>query len=97
MRALAGRHLLHLINNYSPLGLPPLTGRSDKNKGSHWVSLVIDDNKQAIYFDSYGLETPKEIKNLFKSNQYKIGNTTKNIQSLMSNLCISFVLVIYIP
>ena len=51
------------------------------------VSLVIDDNKQAIYFDSYGLEPPKEIKNLLKSNQYKIGNTTKNIQSLMSNLC----------
>jgi hypothetical protein len=36
---------------------------------------------------SYGLEPPKEIKNLLKSNQYKIGNTTKNIQSLMSNLC----------
>ena len=59
----------------------------NRNKGSHWVSLVIDDNKQAIYFDSYGLEPPKEIKNLLKSNQYKIGNTTKNIQSLMSNLC----------
>ena len=44
--------------------------------------LVIDDNKQAIYFDSYGLEPPKEIKNLIKSNQYKIGNTTKVIQSL---------------
>ena len=34
----------------------------NKNKGSHWVSLVIDDNKQAIYFDSYGLETPTELK-----------------------------------
>ena len=54
---------------------------------SHWVALVINENKQGIYFDSYGLEPPKEIKNLLKSNQYKIGNTTKNIQSLMSNLC----------
>ena len=51
------------------------------------MGILIIDNKQAIYFDSYGLEPPKEIKNLLKSNQYKIGNTTKNIQSLMSNLC----------
>ena len=68
----------------------------NRNKGSHWVSLVIDDNKQAIYFDSYGLEPPKEIKNLLKSYQYKIGNTTKNIQSLMSNLCGFFCLALYI-
>jgi hypothetical protein len=45
------------------------------NKGSHWVVLVIDENKQGIYFDSYGLEPPKDIRNLLKSNQYKIGNT----------------------
>ena len=30
------------------------------NKGSHWVALVIDDNKQTIFFDSYGLEPPKK-------------------------------------
>ena len=59
----------------------------NRNKGSHWVALCVDDDKQGIYFDSYGLDPPKEIKNLLKSNQYKIGNTTKNIQSLMSNLC----------
>ena len=57
------------------------------NKGSHWTALCVDDNKQEIYFDSYGLEPPKEKKHLLKSNQYKIGNTTKNTQSLMSNLC----------
>jgi hypothetical protein len=64
-----------------------LDENNNKNTGSHWVALVIDDNKQGIYFDSYGLEPPKEIKNLLKTNQYKFGNTTKNIQSLMSNLC----------
>ena len=57
------------------------------NKGSYWVALCVDDDKQAIYFDSYGLEPPKEVKNILKSNQYKIGNTKKNIQSLMSSLC----------
>jgi hypothetical protein len=49
--------------------------------------LVIDEKKQGIYFDSYGLEPTKEIKNLLKNNQYKIGNTSKNKKSLMSNLC----------
>ena len=33
-----------------------------------------------------GIE-PVEIKNLLKCNQYKLGHTSKNIQSLMSNLC----------
>ncbi len=37
--------------------------------------------------DSYGEKEPNEIKNLLKSNQYKIAHTSKNIQSLMSNLC----------
>jgi len=49
----------------------------NRNKGSHWTALCVDENKQEIYFDSYGLEPPKEIKNLLKSNQYNIGNTTK--------------------
>lgn len=57
------------------------------SKGSHWVCLVTNDMKQSIYFDSYGEKYPTEIKNLLKSNQYKIGHTSKNIQSLMSNLC----------
>jgi len=37
--------------------------------------------------DSYGEKEPNEIKNLLKSNQYKIAHTSKNFQSLMSNLC----------
>ena len=72
-------YILNLNSEYDEEG--------DRNKGSHWTALYIDDNKQSIYFDSYGLGPPKEIKNLLKSNQYKIGNTKKNIQSLMSNLC----------
>jgi len=60
------------------------------NKGSHWVALVINDIKQGIYFNSYGEREPVEMKNLLKSNQYKLGHTSKNIQSLMSNLCVFF-------
>ena len=58
-----------------------------RNGGSHWVALVIDNDKQGMYMDPYGLDAPLEITNLLKSNQYKIYHTNKNIQSLMSNLC----------
>ena len=60
---------------------------NNRNAGSHWTCLVTDDMKKAIYFDSYGKNAPNEIRNLLKSNQYKKGHTSKNIQSLMSNLC----------
>ena len=59
----------------------------NRNTGSHWVALLMDDMKQCIYFDSYGEREPNEIRNKLKCNQYKIGHTNKNIQSLMSNLC----------
>ena len=61
--------------------------KNELNSGSHWVAFLTDDLKKAIYVDSYGEIKPNEIKNLLKSNQYKIAHTSKNIQSLMSNLC----------
>ena len=64
-----------------------LDENGNRNAGSHWVALVVDDMKRAIYHDSYGENCPTEIKNLLKSSQYKIAHTSKNIQSLMSNLC----------
>ena len=60
---------------------------NERNAGSHWVALLTDDLTKAIYFDSYGEKEPNEIINLLKCNQYKIAHTSKNIQSLMSNLC----------
>ena len=50
-----------------------------RNTWSHWTCLVTDNMKRAIYHDSYGENTPNEIRNLLKSNQYKIGHTSKNI------------------
>ena len=61
--------------------------KNERNKESHWVALITNDLRKAIYFDSYGEREPVEIKNLLKCNQYKLGHTSKNIQSLMSNLC----------
>ena len=64
-----------------------LDENGNRNSGSHWVALCTDDMKQCIYFDSYGEKEPNEIRNLWTCNQYKIGHTSKNIQSLLSNLC----------
>jgi hypothetical protein len=61
--------------------------KNERNTGSHWVAISTNDMKQAIYFDSYGEKEPTQIQNLLKCNQYKLGHTSKNIQSLMSNLC----------
>jgi hypothetical protein len=72
-----------------------LDEHGNRNSGSHWVALLTNDMKQCIYFDSYGEKEPNEIRNLLKCNQYEIGHTSKNIQSLMSNLfgffCLSFI------
>ena len=46
-----------------------LDENNNRNTGSHWCSLVTNDMKQAIYFDSYGETEPVEIRNLLKSNQ----------------------------
>ena len=64
-----------------------LDKKGNRNTGSHWCCLVTDDMKQCIYFDSYGEREPVEIRNLLKCKQYSIAHTSKNIQSLMSNLC----------
>jgi len=64
-----------------------LNEKGNVNTGSHWCCLVTDDMKQCIYFDSYGEKEPNEVRNLLKCKQYSIAHTSKNIQSLMSNLC----------
>ena len=61
--------------------------KNERNAGSPWVALITDDMKRGLYFDSYGEKEPNEIRHLLKSNQYKIAHTSKNIQSLMRNLC----------
>ena len=55
-----------------------LDEKGNRNTGSHWVALVTNDMKQAIYFDSYGEREHVEIRNLLKYNQYRIAHTKKN-------------------
>jgi len=64
----------------------------DINKGSHWVCFQVAEypngHKEAVYFDSYGVGPPEIVR---KRIEYAfgigIGHTTKNIQSLMSEVC----------
>lgn len=63
-----------------------LDEHGNRNRGCHWTCLVTDDMKKAIYFDSYEEAEPNEISNILKSNQYKMGHTSKNIYSLMTNI-----------
>jgi len=35
--------------------------KNERNAGSHWVALITDDIKKAIYMDSYGEKEPNEI------------------------------------
>lgn len=62
------------------------------NSGSHWTCLFIrkypNDNVEAIYFDSFGMPPPEDVKEkVMKFTKKKLPFNTKNIQSLMGNAC----------
>lgn len=52
--------------------------------GTHWVALYINAKKSiAYYFDSFGIQPPEEIKNIFEI----IGYNTFQVQKIKSTLC----------
>ena len=58
-------------------------------QGSHWVCLYIDNLGNAVYMDSYGIAPPIEVMTRIEENN-KIKDflyNTKNIQSMMSDVC----------
>lgn len=62
------------------------------NSGSHWTTFTIRKYENGeidpIYFDSYGIGPPEEIKEcIMKFCKKKVPFTKKDIQSLMSNAC----------
>lgn len=62
------------------------------NSGTHWVALYVKEyangKKESIYFDPYGVSAPEIVKRRVKQS-FDIGlpYTTKDIQSLMANVC----------
>lgn len=63
----------------------------EQNLGSHWTCLHIGKHNGVItpvYFDSYGVAPPEDIKEIVKKRfNKKISYMTKNVQSLMSDAC----------
>lgn len=65
----------------------------DSNTGTHWTCFQVvqypNNKKEAIWFDPYGMPPPEIVKRKVKSN-FGIGYipyTTKDIQSLMADVC----------
>jgi len=63
----------------------------EQNIGSHWVALHIgklDGKICPMYFDSYGVGPPEDIKNIVEKRfKKKINFTTKNVQSIVTDAC----------
>lgn len=63
-----------------------------RNPGTHWTCFQIvkyrNGNVCPIYFDSFGVGPPENIKEaVAKFSKKKLPYTTKDIQSLMANAC----------
>ena len=52
-----------------------------KNPGTHWVCVFVPITGYVEYFDSFGLEPPKELKNFMGRNEFK-----KNIEWIQGPL-----------
>jgi len=65
---------------------------SDDGNGSHWV-LVYDVNtrrgekKRCIYFDSYGISPPEEIKEFMRKSKKPLVYSDAQYQTLDSSNC----------
>lgn len=58
--------------------------------GTHWVSFWIDDPKKndaVVYFDSFGISPPIEVRNALKKIALKILVSDKQIQNINSGWC----------
>ena len=63
-----------------------------ENEGTHWTCFYVKEYKdgsiEPIYFDSYGVGPPEDVKQFVKQNTNKyLPYTTKDVQSLMSEVC----------
>jgi hypothetical protein len=57
---------------------------SDVGNGTHWVLLKIFPTKEVIYFDSFGLSPPQQIKDFVKG---KIASSNRQIQDINATTC----------
>jgi hypothetical protein len=91
---LANKMKLNLVGVYSKDTLPSKCyvgsyiinmESANDGDGSHWTSLYITPKKEVLYFDSFGLAPPIEIKE-FVSNK-PVAINTRQIQDKNSTMC----------
>jgi len=56
----------------------------DVGNGTHWVLLRVFKTKEVIYFDSFGLSPPTQIKDFVKG---KIASSNRQIQDIDATTC----------
>ena len=55
--------------------------------GNHWVAVYLPKFGPAYYFDSFGMERPKEVQIFMERNSRHWIHKTKIYQGELSNLC----------
>lgn len=56
--------------------------------GTHWVGVYIASDRQAFYFDSFGLPIKNEyIKRFLKNHSVRVTHNKVQLQHIMSNKC----------
>ena len=57
-----------------------------KNGGTHWVALQFRNNKESVYYDSFGAPPPTKVR-AFIPKSCKFAYTNHITQNINSNLC----------
>lgn len=59
---------------------------SSARKGRHWIAIYVPSPSTAEYFDSFGMEANKNIKNYLK-NFLIVRRSNKMLQSIFTDVC----------
>uniref|UniRef100_A0A803K8S3 Ubiquitin-like protease family profile domain-containing protein n=1 Tax=Xenopus tropicalis TaxID=8364 RepID=A0A803K8S3_XENTR len=65
---------------------------NSQQRGHHWVLIILCDNKNSIFFDSYGLSPenvvfPKDFIQFLKRNSTRITYQNRQLQDTVSSYC----------
>lgn len=67
---------------------------SNKGNGTHWTMIWNCNMDACYYFDSYGIVPPRESKDFMKRSGKKLWYNTRDIQSLTSQDCGEYCIIV---
>lgn len=68
-----------------------LQDKSEGGGGTHWTALYVE-NKNSVYFDSFGAPPPESVKRFVKPIDKQLVYSSKEIQNIVSGVCGYYVL-----